>query len=305
MRHRDLPPLDLLVPFEAAARLGSFTRAATELNVTQSAVSQRVRTLEAHLGVALFERGHRRIALTAPGRELLNGAAVALGHLAAATRSVRRSEDRPRLRLAADTSIAALWLMPRLTAFRATRPDIAVDLAVSDREARCLEAEVAILHGSGDWAGFESRLLFGDTVYPVCAPAYGARMGLASAADLMGADLIDLDYQHWNWMNWSIWLTERGLDPSPPSRVFQSDSYPAVLAAARAGWGVALGWAPLVDDDIAAGRLARVGGEAVTTAFGYHLALRAGAGPEARIFAAWMHGPDEEMARNVEPPAIS
>ncbi|MGK7653753.1 LysR family transcriptional regulator [Roseovarius sp. B08] len=107
-----LPPLDLMEPFEAAARLGSFTRAAEELSVTQSAISQRVRKLETLLDTALFIRRHRTITLTPEGRELLIGVRAALQHMTAATRALRQRDGRPRVRLGADTSMAQLWLTP-------------------------------------------------------------------------------------------------------------------------------------------------------------------------------------------------
>ena len=283
-----LPPLDLLAPFETAARHGSFTKAASELNVTQSAVSQRVRTLEDCLGVALFDRTHRRISLTAAGRELLNGTTVALGHLRAATESVRRSEALPRVKMAADSSIADFWLMPRLARFRDAYPEAAVDLTVSDRETECLAAEIAILHGAGDWPGFESTRLFGDEIFPVCAPGYLERRPIRSADDLATADLIDLDYAHWNWMNWSIWLTEQGVEAAAAKRFFQSNSYQAVIAAARHGQGVALGWRHFIDADLESGRLVRPIPERVTTAFGYFIALRSDAQKQARTFARWL-----------------
>lgn len=274
-----------MLPFEAAARLGSFTRAAGELNVTQSAVSQRVRSLEDQLGITLFLRRHRKIELTAAGRELLNGVSIALGHLSAATESVRHAERHRRLRLATDSSVAALWLPNRLASFRKAHDDIVVDLTVSDLEEACLGAEVAILHGAGDWPGFQSRLLFADRIFPVCTPAYLAQHGFETAADLLALDLIDLDYQHWNWMNWGIWLTECGLEPSETRRVYQSNSYPAVVDAARAGWGVALAWDQFLDEDLAGGRLQRLGRQEVTTRFGYYVAIRDGAGEEAQAFA--------------------
>lgn len=282
-----LPPLDLLVPFEAAARLGSFTRAAAELNVTQSAVSQRVRTLEDHLGVALFERAHRAIRLTPQGRELLNGAAAALQHLRAATDSIRSAETIPRVRLAADSSIAGMGLMPRLTAFRIEHVDIALDLTVTDDKAHP-DADIAILHGDGDWPGFDATLLFGDTVFPVCAPAYLERHAVRTPDDLLGADLIDLDYLHWNWMNWGIWLTESGLDPAGARRVFQSNSYTAMIEATCGGLGIALGWGRFVDAHLDNGALVRPLDAEVTTPFGYHLALRRNAPDAALTLAEWL-----------------
>ncbi len=122
MSLHNLPPLDLLEPFEAAARHGSFTRAADELAVTQSAISQRVRKLEDLIGLKLFERHHRAIELTPEGRELLNGVTVALRHLTSATQGLRQQGGRPRIKLGVDTSIAQLWLLPRLKRILSQEP---------------------------------------------------------------------------------------------------------------------------------------------------------------------------------------
>ena len=157
MLRRSLPPLDLLLPFEASARLGSFTRAAEELSVTQSAVSQRVRKLEELLEISLFERRHRAIELTPEGRELLNGVKVALQHLASATHSLRQREARRFLKLACDTSIGQHWLLPRIGAFLTPDSPVAIDLTVSDSEAEVLGADVAVMHGDGQWPGFVAR----------------------------------------------------------------------------------------------------------------------------------------------------
>ncbi|KZY38415.1 hypothetical protein A3731_14145, partial [Roseovarius sp. HI0049] len=224
MLRRNLPPLDLLLPFEASARLGSFTRAAEELSVTQSAVSQRVRKLEELLEISLFERRHRAIELTPEGRELLNGVKVALQHLTSATHSLRQREARRFLRLACDTSIGQHWLVPRIETFLNPDSPVAIDLTVSDSEAEVLGADVAVLHGDGQWPGFVARRLFGDMVFPVCAPGYLERHPIATPDDLLSAELIDLDYIHWNWMNWSIWLTETGVDPASARILMRTNS---------------------------------------------------------------------------------
>lgn len=281
MSLRHLPPLDLLRPFEASARLRSFTAAAEELSVTQSAVSQRVRTLEKMLGVRLFHRRHRAIDLTAEGRELLNGVRAALQHLSAATYSLRQSERRPRLKLAADTSMAAFWLQPRLTSFLSRGSPCAIDLTVSDSEAELLEADVAVLHGEGSWSGFAAHMLFPDEIFPVCSPGYLRQQPIEMLDDLLKADLLDLDYTHWNWMNWSIWLTEMGLDPSSARVLVRTNSYPSQIDAARAGLGVALGWRCLVDEDMRTGRLVQPVAHSMRTAYGYHLLIRHLAGEDA------------------------
>lgn len=285
MSLRPLPPLDLLEPFEASARLGSFTRAAEELSVTQSAISQRVRKLENLLETSLFERGHRTITLTPEGRELLIGVKVALQHLASATHSLRQRDGRPFLRVGVDTCMAQLWLLPRLKGYLGTQSAVAVDLVVSDNEKEVLGADVAILHGDGSWPGFVARRLFSDDVFPVCAPGYLARHPIAAPQDLLTADLIDLDYVHWNWMNWGIWLTEAGIDPSRARILIRTNAYMAQLDAARAGMGVALGWGNLVDEDLARGVLVRPFEQSIDTSYGYYVLLRQGAGETAHTLA--------------------
>lgn len=272
-------------PFEAAARLGSFTRAAEELSVTQSAISQRVRKLEALLDTALFERGHRAITLTSEGRELLIGVRAALQHMTAATRALRQRDSRPHVRLAADTSMAQLWVTPRLAPALRASPPLSLNLTASDTESELLNADIALLHGAGDWPGFTATRLFDDAVFPVCAPEFLADTPFASPEDLLSAPLIDLDYTHWNWMNWGIWLTEAGLDPTRANILMRTNSYIAQIDAARAGLGVALAWQGQLADDLATGRLVRPIDHDVTTPFGYYLLLRDSADPAARQLA--------------------
>lgn len=272
-----LPPLDLLEPFEAAARNGSFTHAADELNVTQSAISQRVRKLEELLGIKLFERHHRAIELTPQGRELLNGVSVALRHLASATEGLRQQGGRPRIKLGVDTAISHLWLSRRLQSLLTQAPVFDIDLMVTDIEAGVLNTDVAILHGDGNWPGYVAQLLFKDEIFPVCSPDYQRGHPIAGAQDLLGADLIDLDYIHWNWMNWSIWFTEAGMAQPQARTLLRTNSYTAQLDAARHGLGVALGWRHLLDEDLQNGTLIRPIPEHVTTQFGYYVLVREGA----------------------------
>lgn len=271
-------------PFEAAARLGSFTAAAHELSVTQSAISQRVRKLEDLLGTPLFTRSHRSITLTPDGRELLIGVRAALQHMTAATRALRQRDSRPRLRIAADTSMARHWLSPRLSHAIRNSPPLTLDLTASDSEAELLTADIAILHGDGHWPGFTATRLFDDAVFPVCAPSLLDQIPLSRPADLLTAPLIDLDYIHWNWMNWGIWLTEAGLDPTRATTQIRTNSYAAMIDAACDGLGVALGWDGLLTKDLTTRRLIRPFDHQITTPFGYYILLKDGAAPLATTF---------------------
>ncbi|GMG82733.1 transcriptional regulator GcvA [Paralimibaculum aggregatum] len=270
---RRLPSLDALVPFEAAARLLNFTAAARELNISQSAVSQQIRNLEASLGVALFERVGRSVRLTQVGKEYQHTVAAALGHIGNATAEIRSARGRPKVTLAADQSIAWLWLMPRLPLFQELIPDVAVRLLVSDVESDCVNDanDLAIVHGDGSWPGHHARRIFAEEVYPVCSPSYlETGPPLDSVDDIYRHVLLHLEDEHWNWMNWRMWLTECGASLPTEDRGLAINNYPLVVEAAKRGQGLALGWNHLVDLEIAAGTLVRPLAESVRTRFGYH-----------------------------------
>lgn len=282
MSNRKHPPLGLLEPFEAAARLGSFTNAADELSVTQSAISQRVRKLEELLELKLFERRHRSIELTPEGRELLNGVAAALRHLTSTNNGLRQHRERPVIKVGADTSIAQFWLLPRLKAILSKGPSFDVNLMVTDAEEDLLNADVAILHGDGSWPNRVSELLFQDEIFPVCSPSYLDSHPFHNAEGLASADLIDLDYTHWNWINWSIWFTEAGLKQPEARVVLRTNSYAAQIDAALEGLGVALGWNKLHEDSLQSGELIRPIPQSVFPKFGYYISSRKDSGHAAQ-----------------------
>ncbi|MGI9351183.1 MAG: LysR substrate-binding domain-containing protein [Rhizobiaceae bacterium] len=290
-----LPSLDSLIAFEAAARLGSFTLAAGELNVTQAAISQRIRNLESELGLKLFERAHRAVILNEAGREYQYTVSMALGHLAGATESLEKSRNSERLVVALDQAMAHLWMMPRLKVFCDMYPEIPVRLIVSDELEDCLsgDVDVALIFGGQSAIGFETADMFREVVFPVCAPSYLEVAGpLISAGDLLGAKLIELEDNRWDWMNWSIWIN-RALDKTAPGeRTLQIGSYPLVIDAACFGGGVALGWKGLVDDLLDSGKLVKPMEEYVKTENGYNiLGNRHSSSPVHRdLFISWVKG---------------
>ncbi|MEZ5774950.1 MAG: LysR substrate-binding domain-containing protein [Hyphomicrobiaceae bacterium] len=308
-----LPPLATLATFEAAARHSSFTAAAAELHVTQAAVSRQIRQLEDHLGHRLFVRAHRAVALTREGRDFLHTVTAALTHIADASRELKASDSHPRLTIGADQSAARLWLMPVLAAFCARAPQITLRLVISDDDDRLLsdDLDLAILHGAPPFRGHESALVFPERVFPVASPGYlASRAPLAGPADLAAERLIDLEDEHGSWLNWRIWLTAHGVGPAGP-RAFTADSYPAVIAAAREGLGIALGWQGLVDRDLAEGRLVPALEARMATRFGYHLVWPSSRERAAvQIIAAdfilrhrpdWARGEAAEPGQTVEP----
>ncbi len=290
---RKLPPLDALVAFEAAARHSSFTLAADELNITQAAVSQRIRNLEEALATKLFERAHRSVTLNAAGREYQHSVANALAHIVSATSGINPAPGTTRLTIATDETVAALWLSPRIRAFTDAHEDISVRMAVSDSVEDCIAeaVDVAIVLGAGDPTGFHSEQLFEEEVFPVCSPVYlAANPQIATPEGLAASQMIDLEDDRWDWMNWRMWLTECfGSEPSNARRI-QVNSYPLVIEAAKNGMGVALGWRYLIDDPLRAGALVRPLEASLKTGLGYNLLTRTGsrATPEVEAFAAWV-----------------
>src|SRR5436309_15547862 len=255
-----LPGLDLLVGFEAAARHLSFTKAGAELYRTQSAVSRQIKELEDQLGVALFQRRHRALALTEPGHQLYAAAAQVLATMRSATERLRRQSGRRRpLSVTTTNSFAALWLIPRLAGFTRTHPGVDVritaDTRVQDLERDGLD--LAIRHGPPSLAGPHAVRLFGERVFPVCSPKLLKKNPLREPADLKNHCLLqydDPDVRH-PWLHWKTWLEVAGIPDLRPVGTLSFSGFEQIIPAAIAGHGVALGRSPLVKDLLAEKKL--------------------------------------------------
>ncbi|MBN8986527.1 MAG: LysR family transcriptional regulator, partial [Rhizobiales bacterium] len=171
--HLRLPSLNGLRAFEAAARHLSFTAAATELNVTQTAVSHQIRRLEQELGIKLFVRQNRTIALTAEAQEYLPRIRAAFNDLRLATARLRQKDNDRVLTVSTLASLAAKWLLPRLVAFQETHPDIDVRITTSIElvDFNTGDVDAAIRYGRGNWPGLRADWLMADQMFPVCSPA--------------------------------------------------------------------------------------------------------------------------------------
>jgi len=258
---RRLPSLDFLKGFEAAGRLLSFTRAAEELFVTQSALSRQIQALEAALGVALFVRRHRALALTGAGHAYHREISTLLGALAAATQTVRGVTRGPGLTLSTTVSFASLWIIPRLSSFRARCPDVEVFVSADDRlvdHARG-EVDVAIRYQPPAAVPEGAVRLFGERMMPVASPALLRRPGerLARPSDLARHVLLHLDDPDgaMPWLDWRAWLAANGEPGLKPAGSLRFKLYDQVIQAALGGQGVALGRVPLVSRFLRAGKL--------------------------------------------------
>ncbi len=292
LRHR-LPTLTALPAFEASARLLSFTLAAEELYVTQAAISRQIRVLEENLGVRLFERGHRQIKLTKEGQSFQHAVAVALELVANAAGDLRGSVSSSDLTVAADISMAHLWLLPRFPRFCQAFPEIAVTILASDREQDCLKegVDLALLYGGGNWPGFDAELLIQEEIYPVCTPDYLERSGgIAKPNDLANEVLLDLKGERWDWVDWRQWLTSAGVELPENTQILSFNALPLLIDAARSGQGVGLGWRGLVDPLVADGSLVRPIDLSMTTERGYYVVRRANVrmSPKTQILYDWV-----------------
>jgi LysR family transcriptional regulator, glycine cleavage system transcriptional activator len=296
--NRPLPPLDFLRGFEAAARHLSFTRAASELFVTQSAVSRQIQALEAFVGVPLFERRHKALALTPAGQAYYRTVAASLEQLREATRRLREARTGHVLTVTTTVSFASIWLVPRLARFRKEHPGVDVritathDVVDIDREGIDLAIRDCPLNNVPPGAVH----LVGEHLAVMCAPAYAKearaqKRPLAKPEDLRHHVLLNLhDAQgRWPWLSWAAWLESRGVEDLVPEGTVSFDQYDQVMQAALLGQGVALGRMTLAEQYIRDKRLvALFGAQRVGRAFHAVLAKDAQARPEARWFVDWL-----------------
>lgn len=258
-----LPPLAALRAFAAVARQGSFARAAASLNVSTSAVSHQIRALEAELRVPLLTRarngtGHSRTAPTPAGAELLAAVEEALTRLGDACDAIRGQarRSRPSLTISANGSFASLWLAPRLATFAGMHPSTAWHMRAveDDRPDMAREGlDLAILRLRPGTVRPPDELLFEETVFPVCSPALGP---LEQPAALLPHSLLEEEHGDSPEKSWRHWLALLGLPPT--KRLVRFSSFNQVIAAAMAGAGVALGRSPMLDAELAGGRLVRL-----------------------------------------------
>ncbi|HUC71744.1 MAG TPA: LysR substrate-binding domain-containing protein [Stellaceae bacterium] len=262
--YRSLPPLGTLRSFEAVARHLSFTRAADELALTQSAVSHQIRALEEHIGARLFQRRHRAIELAADGQTLLEGVRAGLDSVLFASERVRSRRRVGVLTVAAPGAFAVWWLVPRLGRFAALHPEIEVRIAAIDGREPDLRRDgidVAVVKRAVKADGNADAMpLLHELVFPVCAPSLlGRARSLGSPSDLLPHTLIECEEAETEDMEfaWSTWLGRFGLQAAPPSRRLRFSHFGLALSATVDGLGIALGRSPMVDAELAAGRLVR------------------------------------------------
>ncbi|MDH3771746.1 MAG: transcriptional regulator GcvA [Nitrospirota bacterium] len=296
-----LPGLHALRMFEAAARHLSFTKAAAELFVTQTAVSHQIKALEAQLGVQLFRRSGRTLLLTDEGQALLPYVKDAFDALAVGVRRIQEQSAGGVLTISVLPSIASNWLLPRLRRFQTAQPEIEVHLTATERLVDFAREAVdaGIRYGEGSWQGLRAERLLSAEMSPVCSPLLlDGPTPLAEPADLADHRLLHVLNEP---DEWRMWLHAAGVEGVDPDRGIKFDTTALAVQAAVNGMGVAMGRGPLVAGDLATGRLVEPFDLELPSSCAYYFVAPETSADQAKIqaFRDWLL---EEVATTPEPP---
>jgi LysR family glycine cleavage system transcriptional activator len=300
---RQRPPrlsLDLLRGFRAAARYLSFTQAAQELSLTQSAISQEVKALEEQLGAPLFTRVNRTLRLTQAGEQLYRAADEALALIDAAAEQVAGAARS--LSITTTVPFASLWLGPRLHDFARRHPDIRLRVVASNDNLDIAREhiDIAIRHTPNDVSPPSGDCIFEHETFPVCSPSLlqQAARPIASAADLASHVLLDLETIRNGrpWYDWQLWLDAMKVRGLKPAGYLRFSHYDQVIAAAISGAGIAIGRWPHLASQLRQRVLVAPMGDAGVAHLGrFHLVVRGGATPgPVEAFLSWLRAEADE-----------
>jgi LysR family transcriptional regulator, glycine cleavage system transcriptional activator len=299
-----LPPLSALRAFEAAARHMSFSKAAEELFVTPAAISHQIHALEQDLGVRLFHRLNRSIALTASAQVLLPGLSEAFSGIQSSVRRLRAHNDTGSLTVTASPSFAAKWLVLRLHRFQERCADVDVRISATDDVVDLTKGDfdIAIRYGTGHYPGLDVELLFTNEVFPACSPQLlAAGPPLHTPDDLRHHALIHDQAIERDPLvpTWPMWLRAAGVKDVAATAGLSFNNMSIALDAAIAGHGVVLAYSTIAAADLAAGRLVRLFSLALPDQFAYYIATAPEAleRPKVRAFREWLR---EEAGRPPE-----
>lgn len=295
------PNLTTLTCFEAAARHESFTDAAQELGMTQSAVSKAVRELEAGLGLKLFRRVGRGVRLTTIGQSYAADTSLDLQHLETSRlKAISAGQSKRLLRIATLPSFANSWLIPKLPKFLIQHPDIELDFATRLEPFDFDESpfDLAFHYGIQNWPGCQMVALFSEEMIPVCAPALFQDYELSNPNAIVGAPLLHLTSRP---EAWSDWLDFAGIQGSPQPTGMRFDQFSMLINAATSGIGIALVPMHMVAHELGTGLLTRLPGGALATDKAYHIVHPPGeTSIPAKQFIRWLQINAAQMRNQME-----
>ncbi len=259
---RKMPALNALKAFEAAGTSGSFTRAAEQLNVTQSAVSRQVRQLEEQLGEALLERHHHRLELTAAGRALLHTLQQSFDRIELTVRAIQQKSDLNRLRVNVPPTFASRWLVPRLGKLRERHPSLELSLTtrLQDSLADSTALDCAIRFGDGEWEGLESSLLMHEQHVAVCSPVLvEGDAANGGTLDLTRHTLLHvLSGDNQRYLTWRHWLDAARIEGVDTAGGYEFDLLDHAIRAAVEGLGVTIADRHMISRELASRQLVQV-----------------------------------------------
>ncbi|WP_028998547.1 LysR substrate-binding domain-containing protein [Azohydromonas australica] len=290
---KNFPSLNALLVLEAAVRHRSFTVAASELGVTQAAVSRQVAMLEEQLDTLLFTRKHRAIEPTPQCLQLASALALSFANIAESVDMIRSTKRQETITIGATLAFSTLWLLPRIGEFRKRYPLVQIRVMSQDSRINLNSGDVDVIVRFGlppfdDGQVVASRT---DEVFPVCSPEYAQRLGSArSMFPSAACELIGHEVPDWTWYTWPDWFGRAGIVATNSAPRLSFNYYTEALQAARAGQGIALGWSTLVQGYLDDGSLVRLGNAVVAAEGRYNVVvpLRRKANPLRDILVDWL-----------------
>jgi DNA-binding transcriptional LysR family regulator len=301
---QELPALDLLRSFEAAARHLSFTLAARELFLTQSAVSRQIQQVEASLGVPLFERQHRSLALTEAGLVMQRAVVDCLERLRDATSRVRAASAMRHVAITCTPGFASLWLIPRLARFTEQHRSVDVRISATSQMVDLQRQKIDVAVRFVPTRDGDGPPLFEESVLPVCSPKLAAdkRHPLRKPADLAHHTLLAVDMPGGEALtvDWEPWIRVMGLEEVRMKNSVRFTQYADAIGAAVGGQGVAIGRLPLLAELLRDKRLVAPFGGGAASQRGYYVVFGESGrrNPDAQAFAAWLRA-EAESARQL------
>lgn len=258
---KHIPPMKSLLALEATSRHASFSAAAEELNVSQSAVSHAITAAEAFLGVQLIDRTTRPICLTTEGKIYVATLSSCFDQLAAQGGALRRPKSRNLLTISCNLANANFWLLPRLTLFQREYPELQINLVTTYQGIASLDdgVDVALRFGDGNWPNCASHLLFKEMIVPVASPDYLDRSRpVHQPLDLLDHTLLHAVSLERSWYDWNQWFEQFGLPSGEGLPGPSFDNHLLMMQAALSGRGIALGWIGTASDFLREGQLMKV-----------------------------------------------
>lgn len=278
--------------FDAASRLGSLTKAAQHLRLTQPALSQKIKRLETFVGEPLFLRQNRGVKLTEAGMALHNATQQSIGHIQSIFEQIEVRKSVKRVRISTDFAFAGHWLIPRLANLRDNFRDLDIQVVTSQTPGAPLDiqSDLIISLQKPDESDKKNHVLFAEEVMAICSPQFLKKYGpITSPKALFNVPLLNLSASpEAPWHNWDSWFSHLGLKEQKSMASISFSNYTLILQAAVNHQGVALGWHGLINEYIDQGLLVPACEETVASSRAYTMRLQKGAGPHVQNIFNWI-----------------